>query len=200
MPLQARMALEVGTRAWLRIYWGADDCPSCLGGGEPGYHDARVRLVDAAEVGVKGLGGEARDHAGDPRWPVRCDHCGAPATPLAVRQVFRGRLYDTPSGDLEPGCLYWADWLHRDDGICARGWSNCRGPHLMAILPNGRSWDIDSRASNCALPEDTVHRCWVREGVLPIITVGKGGLTCGAGGGSIQVAGYHGFLRDGVFT
>ena len=194
------MAIEVGTRAWLRIYWGVDDCPSCLGGGELGYHDARVHLVDAPEIRAWGLGGEARDHAGDPRWPVRCDHCGKPASANAKRQVFCDRLYDTPSGDLEPGCLYWADWYHWDDGRCARGWSNCRGPHLMAILPNGRSWDIDGRATNCTLPEDTVHRCWVRSGEPPIVTVSKDGPTCGAGGGSIQVDGYHGFLRGGGFT
>lgn len=76
----------------------------------------------------------------------------------------------------------------------------------MGVGPDGRSlhvrtpggdWCIDSRASNCGLPEDNEHRCWVRHGEPPIVTVDKSGNTCNAGAGSIQCGSYHGFLRDG---
>ena len=68
------------------------------------------------------------------------------------------------------------------------------------ILPNGVPWDIDSRASNCAKKQDRLHRCWVRIGEPPNVTVQKGGNTCPAGAGSIAAADYHGFLRSGVLT
>jgi hypothetical protein len=105
------------------------------------------------------------------------------------------KIYDTPSGQLEPGCLFWNDWYPE-----TMYWDNQKGPHLMAILPNGNHWCIDSRASNCTLPLDRTHRCWCRHGELPNITVNKVGETCSAGAGSIQSGTYHGFLINGEFT
>ena len=105
-----------------------------------------------------------------------------------------GYLYDTPSGKLEPGCLYW-----NTDYPENYYWDNHKGPHLMAVLPNGHHWCIDSRANNCTLPDDRLHRCWVRTGEIPNITVGKGGNTCSAGAGSILSGDYHGFLTKGEF-
>lgn len=104
------------------------------------------------------------------------------------------RIYDTPSGDLEPGCLFWADWIPEN-----MYWDNHTGPQLCAVLPNGHHWNIDSRASNCKLPNDRFHRCWCRHGEPPNITVDKNGNTCSAGAGSIGVTGYHGFLINGEF-
>ena len=104
-------------------------------------------------------------------------------------------IWDTPSGELEPGCLYWANWLPN-----RMFWDNQDGPHLMAVLPNGYHWNIDSRASNCTRMDDRTHRCWCRHGELPNITVDKNGNTCSAGAGSIQMGDYHGFLRNGEFT
>ena len=104
------------------------------------------------------------------------------------------RIYNTPSGKLEPGCLFWADWYPKNFY-----WDNQDGPHLIAVLPNGHHWDIDSRASNCDMPGDKLHRCWCRHGEPPNVTVDKNGLTCHAGAGSIAVEGYHGFLTNGEF-
>jgi hypothetical protein len=103
-------------------------------------------------------------------------------------------VYDTPSGKIEPGCLYWAEYFPED-----MYWDNMEGPHLLAMLPNGNLWDIDSRASNCTLPNDRLHRCWCRHGEPPNITVDKKGLTCKAGAGSILSGNYHGFLIKGEF-
>jgi hypothetical protein len=60
-------------------------------------------------------------------------------------------------------------------------------------------WHIDGFASNCTKPEDATHRCWVRHGTIgETVHVDKSGNTCAAGGGSIQVPGFHGFLHHGV--
>lgn len=83
-------------------------------------------------------------------------------------------------------------WDDLDPGAMAVGQS---GPYVK--LPDGRTWYIDSRASNCDKPGDSSHRCWVRHGEPPNLTVDKIGNTCGAGGGSIATDGYHGFLRGG---
>lgn len=106
-----------------------------------------------------------------------------------------GSRYNTESGDLAPGDMYWATWLPENFF-----WDNHKGPHLCVILPNGHEWNIDSRASNCMAPGDRLHRCWIRHGDPPNVTVDKNGSTCPAGGGSIQSGDYHGHLQNGVLT
>lgn len=134
-------------------------------------------------------------------WGAMRDCCGDQdcdeIVPVVSRSAGRTTIWDTPSGQLEPGDMYWGE-QHGPYG-CYH-WDNCDGRHLHVLLPNNFPWDIDSRASNCNLPDDRQHRCWVREGEPPNITVGKAGLTCSAGAGSIASGTYHGFLRNGVFT
>lgn len=76
------------------------------------------------------------------------------------------------------------------------------GRVLTVICPDGRPWTIDSRASNCTMPQDNDHYCWVRTGSPETgdLSVHKDGHTCGAGAGSIDTGSYHGFLREGVFV
>jgi len=132
-------------------------------------------------------------------WKGSCERCGVEIPwdegTLVSGQLFR--IWDTPSEALEPGCLFWQDDYK---GHCSGRWSNCDGRHLNAVLPNGHHWDIDSRASNCTLKEDTIHRCWVRVGEPPNVHISKDGLSCAAGAGSILAGDYHGFLHHGVFT
>lgn len=90
-----------------------------------------------------------------------------------------------------------------------------------SIAPDGQPWYIDSIANNCTVPckcgesyekhnrgeiqpphpfdpvDNRAHRCWVRVGEPPNVHVSKEGLTCGAGGGSIQGTNWHGYLRHG---
>lgn len=106
--------------------------------------------------------------------------------------MFSKRKYDTPSGMLEPGNLFYVDWY--PDNMY---WDNHTGPHLVCVLPNGYQWNIDSRANNCGSPEDRLHRCWVKHGEVPNIHVDKNGLTCTAGAGSIIAGDFHGFLHNG---
>lgn len=94
-----------------------------------------------------------------------------------------------------PGAMWFAIWYPVNFE-----WKNETGPHLIVVLPNGRIWDIDSRASNCDQKSDDTHRCWVRHGDVPLITVDKNGHTCGAGAGSILAGDYHGYLRNGEFV
>jgi len=93
------------------------------------------------------------------------------------------------------GAMWFATWQSRN-----WDWENETEPHLLVRCPNGegtRDWDIDSRCSNCGLPSDKIHRCWVRHGTPPLITVDKHGVTCNAGAGSIALPKWHGFLRNG---
>ena len=106
--------------------------------------------------------------------------------------------YNTKSGSPEPGDMFWLEvtspFFH---------WDNHPGRELHVILPNGHEWNIDSRARNCTLPKERTHRCWVRKGTPPQITVSKGDAdnpSCTAGAGSIRAGDYHGFLRNGEFT
>lgn len=99
----------------------------------------------------------------------------------------------------QPGDAFWSMPHERP---CSY-WDNCEGRHLIVILPDGHHWNVDGRASNCTLPDDRLHRCWVRHGdpaVPGSIHVDKAGLTCQAGAGSILSGSYHGFLHHGALT
>jgi hypothetical protein len=95
-----------------------------------------------------------------------------------------------------PGHMFYVDF---SGGHCDTHTPPCT-QHLYVVTPGGHWWDIDGRASNCTMKDDKQHRCWVRHGEPPNVTVDKAGLTCKAGAGSIKVDGYHGFLRNGEFT
>lgn len=97
--------------------------------------------------------------------------------------------YNAPAG-----AIFRAHWLE-DMPDCV----GTDGKAYYCITPGG-AWFIDGRASNCGLPEDTVHKCWCRHGEAPYFTVDKNCSSCTAGAGSIQIGGYHGFLRNGVLT
>lgn len=96
--------------------------------------------------------------------------------------------------DFPVGAMWHADWLSDIDEY--------RGPdgRTLCVLTPGGEWTIDSKASNCTKPDDLVHKCWVRHGIAPNITVDKNGNTCAAGAGSIMCGTYHGFLQNGELT
>jgi hypothetical protein len=73
------------------------------------------------------------------------------------------------------------------------------GRTLYCVLPDGHTWGIDGSANNCTLPNDKVHRCWVRHGRPEdgTLHVDKNGNTCAAGAGSIKTSKWHGFLHHG---
>lgn len=114
-----------------------------------------------------------------------------------------GEVFDRLA-DCPPGAMWdaapWYVVAGSKGGYLLGGANEHDGRWLVVRLPNGHDWCIDSRCSNCTLKDDNTHRCWVRHGDPPNITVDKNGVTCAAGGGSIQSGDYHGFLRDGELT
>jgi hypothetical protein len=163
----------------------------------------------------------------DARWPAKCASCDYVFTPADDWQFSPVRLYrrsDTGElialRDAPPGAIWNASWLSENPEY--------RGPDgrsLMGRCPDGRDWMMDSRASNCDSPcaecgvqykdhppykgpgeghayrDARPHKCWVRNGDPPELTVNKGaaGQSCGAGAGSILTPGWHGFLTNGWF-
>jgi len=187
---------------FLRVFSTEHDCPAAAGA----YCDARVF------VGIVPEGGDhvTRMHDvaeyRDPRWPKACDRCGrAFHVKRSQRQLFHQREMRVVRA--MPG----AARAHQGEGAAIAGamWDaswygqNYQGPdglHLMVMLPNGNEWLIDGRANNCTMRDDHEHRCWVRHGEPPNVTVDKRGKTCAAGAGSIQSGSYHGFLRAGALV
>jgi hypothetical protein len=214
--IQARFIQEIGTRGYLRVYWG-DNCVNCGGSKARGYHNTQKLLSISPKKEDWDAWGKVKDYKPE-QFGSMCDHCPAlvPQNTLkygfdevpAVRyndvphyQIFHTRNYSSASGDPEEGDLYLTTWYGcRERGRCIYGWENCDGQHLFAIVPGGDIWDIHSRASNCTMPQDNKHRCWVLHGTPPNVTVDKNGLTCAAGAGSIQTRNWHGFLQNGRFT
>lgn len=188
------------------------DNPCPLSGGS---HNAETLIEDAPVLPDErdgyegyirnGASGEMERYASDPRWPAQCA-CGYQFTDADARQVFCDLIYsraDTGEEmtlrDAPAGAMWFAQWVAHFFRPQLSG-----GP-LVVKLPDGTEWQIDSMATNCAMKDDFKqerHHCWVIEGAPnaqpPRITIGKGGPTCGAGAGSIQSPGYHGFLRNGV--
>lgn len=203
---------EVGLRRYSPSS-GNLETPCPREGGKWGYHGALAVLSDVLiewsdvrpegrnhwfhdddRYGVPDFAYPGRD---DPRWPASCD-CGYEFTADDPWQEWVDRLYrradngglvrlsDAPDGAMWDAIFY--------------PWKGPDGRSLVVKCPGGDEWAIDSRASNCTMPDDNEHRCWIRHGEPPAITVDKNGKTCAAGGGSIQAGNYHGFLRDGAFT
>lgn len=193
-------------RVWLRRYATPKDSGPCGQADGFSYHNARVLVGDMP--GVRGAAHDDGVHyyshqpvptppPEDPRWPDRCERCDYRFQADDARQVFHDRLMarlDTGAVDTidghEPGAM-WDGWWFRPSYV------GPDGKTLVVKLPDGREWIVDSVASNCTKPKDREHRCWVRSGAWPDVTVGKGGNTCDAGAGSILTPKWHGFLRGG---
>lgn len=182
-----------------------------------GYHSALVFTGEAqaawseGDHGCRTLAARPEVPHDDPAWPVAC-RCGYVFTPddpwqdwqeliyqradTGERVTIREQRADTVGAlpSAPPGAMWdawWMPWGRGPDGI-----------HLMVRCPNGHDWHVDGRASNCTMPDDDTHRCWVRHGDPRSgpVTVDKNGATCSAGGGSILADDYHGFLTNGQLT
>jgi hypothetical protein len=156
-----------------------------------GYHNVN-KFIATEERTEESCSGDIHPH-NDERWPTHCG-CGYEFTDDDKWQLFREEIYrrqDTGEEMIRSDAPVGAMW----DAI----WYGRKGPDgrsLMVRTPGG-DWFIDDRASNCTMRDDNEHRCWVRHGEVPNITVGKNGHTCRAGAGSIAQKTYHGFLRNG---
>lgn len=182
-------------RVIARVY--TDPPTSGLWTCDAGFHSAEVE-VDVIDVIEDDDGYLAPLDPAEARgqWPTLCDDCGADLPDDALRLAVQRGLWTGPDsrvGSLDefgPGAMWDAWWLpwKGPDGLC-----------LAVKCPDGAEWQIDGPARNCTRPGEP-HKCWVRHGTPPRLTVDKNGDTCKAGGGSIQTPGYHGFLRAGRFV
>jgi hypothetical protein len=185
---------QVSLRRYVSSEAGDRCCASPIG-----FHEA------VAAIGVEEHAQQPRcndpDHAdrADPRWPRACTHCGRAFADVDAWQVDFEVLHTRSDGGAEttlraapPGAMWDATWMPESYRV--------QGRYLIVRLPNGRDWAIDDEASNCTRKGDESHRCWVRHGEPPNLTVDKNGETCAAGAGSILSGDYHGFLRNGVLT
>lgn len=205
---------------------GGDKCPLPHGYHDTLVYigETRAEKSDADEYGHRHwVYPEKQDvPRDDPRWPTHCA-CGYEFAATDEWQVWTEAIYrrtdtgaDTTLRDAEPGAMWNAWWMGRHFG-------GEDERSIVVKLPNGNDWQIDGIASNCDAPcldcgqpmsahlgqSPTIacrklnprpHKCWVRHGEPPNLTVDKNGNTCGAGAGSILSGSYHGFLRNGEFT
>lgn len=177
---------------WLRRYSSADGNPCPINGS---YHNAQVPIEDSLDAENRSDEPIIREMYAD-QWPTKCD-CGYVFTTEDPKQLFSQNQYVDEAGRVmtlqsaPAGAMWDAVWFNKmpaytgPDGIC-----------LVVKTPAGE-WMVDGRASNCTMPEDNVHKCWVRHGVPPNITVSKDGNTCAAGAGSILIKEYHAMLQEG---
>lgn len=144
--------------------------------------------------------------------PKYCTRCGNWDFSEAARNQAsgsRGRVWERlDTGEradnlnaFGPGAMWFVQWYKNDESgfYFIPGFGEQAEPPLSVRTPGG-DWLIDQRCSNCTRPEDNEHRCWVRHGIPPHITVDKNGNTCNAGGGSVLKPTWHGFLRDGFLV
>lgn len=187
----------------LRVYESGEDVPACpLNPGKHGHHNAHSERIGQKTVPMDDqtpVNGPAEEYEGDPRWPTHCP-CGYAFGPNARFMVWNQRLIRrTDTGELyegyrslPPGAIWSAPWM-------ADHWGGPDGRCLVCKLPDGHDWIIDGQANNCTMPDDDVHRCWVRHGRPEdgTLHVDKNGHTCAAGAGSIATSKWHGFLHNG---
>lgn len=208
--LEATDTVAVGLRRYSRAESSGWTCAD-------GYHSVLVFTAEAPARRVERDGYVSLDKQpetphDDPAWPTSC-RCGYVFAEDDERQDWQELIYRrADTGELvslrshnadttgapataRPGAMWDAWWM-------PESWRGPDGIALMVRCPNGHDWHVDGRASNCTLPEDRVHKCWVRHGdprTAPV-SVDKNGVTCAAGAGSIQAGDYHGFLQNGVLT
>lgn len=169
-----------------------------------GYHNAEVFYKDIESPLTK-EGYDTSEPAQLPEDAPFPTHCACGFEFRAKdRTIFTSRIYKrSDNGETltfqdvhkAPGAMYRATWCED-----YKPWCGPDGRSYIVVLPNGREWQIDGRASNCTMKDDNIHKCWVRHGEAPNFTVDKNGPTCAAGGGSILAGDYHGFLQNGWLT
>lgn len=181
--------------AALRRYSHTDGCKK--NGGR--YHQGEYHLGE-----LEGEPNLPAEHPAneDQRWPSACA-CGyrfAAEDPRSYSTHYLYRRQDTGElmtlHDAPAGAMWFAPWYSDN--------AEWRGPDgntlVVRLPPDGHDWIVDSRARNCGMPDDKVHKCWIRHGTPPDVTVDKRGHTCKAGAGSIKTDKWHGFLRGGYLV
>ena len=171
------------SRLYIRRYTSSGSCSAT----KFGMHNKSVLLAQGESKAL-----ESRPVTEDLR-PTVCD-CGykfAKNDPVVTSVM---PLYKRSDNDklvelreAEVGAMWYSD---------SYPWKGPDRKSLVVRTPGG-DWSVDMQASNCDKKDDKAHKCWVRHGKPPEVTVDKNGHTCSAGAGSIVIRDYHGFLRNG---
>lgn len=186
-------------RRYLRRYQAYSEQQNCPTSGFS-YHTAKVHIDDIENPTEEQIVSHFNWPHDDPRWPKQCS-CGYVFVEEDYWQLDvdwlwkRTDIYDIRTlHDAQPGAMWYADWY-------GDHWKGPDGRTLVVKCPGGLEWIIDSKANNCAKPNEP-HNCWRREGVPPNITV-YGGCS-GASSIAIGEPGtpgyYHGHLVNGFLT
>jgi len=184
-------------RASLRRYRSSAN-GSC-GSSGIGYCNAQFDTGERPISASRSFGSKDEALLFDHRWPTHCA-CGYKFADDDAWQDFSREIYRRADNgeemtlhDAPVGACWNASWFAEHGRHVGPD-----GRSLVVKTPGGE-WMIDSRASNCTMPDDNAHRCWVRHGRPEdgTLHVDKNGLTCAAGGGSILAGNYHGFLHHG---
>jgi len=173
-------------RRWLRR-WVSRDNAKCPG---HGYHNAFVHIEDGplfwsqTDSGYKYYATDPLSWPhGDPRWPVKCDHCDYVFGDEDQWDLFYAAIYRRPetgeemhihpglAGCAPAGAMFYSDW---------GTFTGPDGRSLSVITPSGQ-WDIDHPPADGDKP-------WERTGTPPNVTANPSILFRG---------GYHGWLRNG---
>ncbi len=182
--MKARLIQPIGTRTYLCRYVGASDGSKICPLPEWDYHNAEAVGGESSEPAETFWQDDPRRLAmpshDDARWPSRCA-CGYVFTEDDSWQLTYKRWWNTDSGYPEPGDLFWRP----DGGLSRDRQKGDETPHLYAICPDGRAWDIDGGSSN--------GNGWTRTGEPPTIT-------CSPSIWTNMPHGYHGFLQNGEWT
>lgn len=177
-----------------------DDAHKCRAG-TPFLYCTASAPAGSVQAEQHPTGGQVEWPRDDARWPQACAQCGEQFADTDLWLVDYERVYRrSDAGDeftlrtAPPGACWDADWF-RDHPA----YQGPDGRTLIVRLPDGHDWMIDARAKNCTLPDDKVHKCWVRHGRPEdgTLHVDKNGHTCAAGAGSIDTGRWHGFLHGG---
>ena len=186
---KCRLLNIIGLRYFCGYYWEDSD----------GYHRVEIPITEQ-QFEDKGL--DLLKERGYDRSLYKCNCHGTQVPSFAKVVCGSKHLFDSEDGLAnKPGDMYYAPWMHQqmpDGSIRCMYWDNCNDPrgHLVVVLPTGRIFDTDARASNCNRPKDRTHRCWEKKGDPPNITVG--GPSSDNGVGSIGMTDWHGYLTNGV--
>lgn len=104
------------------------------------WHRAEWEIGRVAGDAVQGLPEADTDSIRARHPEAGCENCASQLSAALEVSTFSstGPIYDTPSGKPEPGSMFWATWYTcADGGQCFYGWTNCKGEHLIVVLPNG---------------------------------------------------------------
>lgn len=192
------------SQRYLRRYSsGSNNCTGAMS-----YHDAMISFDVVEErlskdgTYLEDIGGLPAPEKDSPQWPKKCS-CGYEFIDKDQWNIFSSSIYrrsDTGEEmtlrDAPDGAIWDAVWLHDWKAMCGPD-----GRSLVCKVPKDHEWQIDGPCNNCPWrndPSKSEHKCWVRHGEPPNLTVDKEGFTCPVGAGSVQTGTWHGYLTNGV--